>query len=259
MHWVDWERFSSLVTTALSQGATFSHAKVEWDISMGCSKPFYTEVGSCKPEPWRYMKPFTVGLNYDGSRNNHPVMYEYRSIPQEKIHVPSGQARWIIIATACRKCEQCLINRRKLWSSRARQEVSTSNRTWFGTLTLNPHWRFILSARSGKKDFHQSYREVGKECTKYFKRLRKAGYKFRYVLVMEAHKDGFPHVHLLIHEGLSAIPKRELQSQWRLGYSSFKLVDKTDAKAAFYVTKYLSKDARTRIRASQKYGKSGND
>lgn len=253
MHWVSWERFSSLANKALQQGATFSKTKVEWDISLGCHKPYYAEIGSCKPEPWRYYKWGFNAPEWMGTK------YLSLPIPQEKIIVPDGQARFIIIATACRKCEQCLINRRKLWSSRARQEIQISTRTWFGTLTINPHWRFILSARSGSKNFHHSYREVGKEVTKYFKRLRKSGHKFRYLMVMEAHKDGYPHVHLLIHEGDEPLPKRELQCEWQLGYSSFKLVDKTDAKAAFYVTKYISKDARTRLRASQKYGKSGND
>jgi len=224
---------------------------------MGCEKPYYAEIGSAKPELWREMKPFTR-LNYDGTRKPGP-MYEFRRVPQAKYHIPNMAARYIIVATPCRKCHQCLRNRQKLWAARARTEITLSSRTWFGTLTINPHWRFILSCRSGSRDFHQSYREVGKEVTKYFKRLRKEGHRFRYLMVMEAHKNGYPHVHLFIHEIAEGISKRELQSQWQLGYSSFKLVDETEGNAARYVTKYLSKDARHRIRGSIKYGKSGND
>lgn len=224
---------------------------------MGCHKPYYAEIGSAKPEIWREMKAF-ARLNYDGTRKPGP-MYEFKRVPQWKVQIPDGQARYIIIATPCRKCEMCLRNRQRLWAARARTEIKLATRTWFGTLTINPHWRFILSCRSGSRDFHQSYREVGKEVTKFFKRLRKAGHVFRYVVVMEAHKNGYPHVHLFIHEVSTAIPKREMQSQWHLGYSSFKLVDGNDRKAASYVTKYLSKDARHRIRGSIKYGKSGND
>jgi len=250
MHWVDWERFCWIASRAIADGAMFKQTSIEWDISMGCHKPYWAEIGSCKPEPYRYMQPFLA-------KEWKPVRYEFRSVPQEKIYIPSGQARFLIIGTACRKCEMCLRNRQKLWAARARQEINLATRTWFCTLTINPHWRFILSARSGSKNFHQSYREVGKEVTKYFKRLRKSGHKFRYLMVMEAHKNGYPHVHLFIHEGLTPIPKRKLQTEWQLGYSSFKLVDENDGNAARYVTKYLSKDARHRIRGSIKYGRSG--
>lgn len=99
-----------------------------------------------------------------------------------------------------------------------------------------------------------SHKSISAELTKYFKRLRKSGLKFRYVLVTEAHKDGYPHYHALIHEGFSQIPKSRLQAEWPYGFTQFKLVK--DAKAAYYITKYLVKDARTRIRASGKYGQS---
>lgn len=247
IEWVDWPKFNTLATQALSQGATFKRISIEWDVSMGCLKPYFVTIGSYKMEPWRYMKPI---IQPAGSEFG----YWYCSVPQEKVQVPLNMARYLDMWTPCRKCEECLKNRRKYWASRARQEINRSTRTWFGTLTINPHWRFVLSARSGKKDFHHSYREVGKEVTKYFKRLRKAGHKFRYLLVMEAHKDGYPHVHLFVHEGSTPIPKRELQSQWKLGFTDFKLVDKIDNNAARYVTKYLAKDARSRIRGSQKYG-----
>ena len=88
--------------------------------------------------------------------------------------------------------------------------------------------------------------------TKMFKRLRKDGYNFRYLYVLEAHKDGYPHVHMLVHEVSAQIPKRALGAQWPYGFSSFKLVD--DPRAASYITKYLVKDMRSKIRASQKYG-----
>ena len=100
-----------------------------------------------------------------------------------------------------------------------------------------------------------SHKVISAELTKYFKRLRKSGLKFRYVLVTEAHKDGYPHYHALIHEVSAQIPKSRLQADWPYGFTTFKLVK--DTKAAYYITKYLVKDARTRIRASGKYGQSG--
>lgn len=76
---------------------------------------------------------------------------------------------------------------------------------------------------------------------------------FRFLAVFERHKDGFPHLHLLIHEQGQPLTKSAIQAEWRLGFSQCKLVDQ-GPKAAFYVAKYLGKDAATRIRASVRYG-----
>ena len=76
----------------------------------------------------------------------------------------------------------------------------------------------------------------------------------RYVLVAERHKDGWPHYHALVHERGPMVTKRELQGQWKLGFTAFKLVDMSDKAVPYYVTKYLSKQALARIRASLKYG-----
>lgn len=231
MHWVDWTRYSRLVSDALAQGAELKKTSVEWDVSMGCDKPYYAEIGSQKP--------------IDRIAPEHPII--------------NGMARYITIATPCRKCGVCRENRRRYWKRRARQEIKQATRTWFGSLTINPHYRFMFSMRSKSRNFHASYGEISKELTKYFKRLRKAGYKFRYVAVAESHKDGYPHIHLLIHEGPTPVPKRVLQDEWPYGFTNFKLVENANAATA-YVTKYLTKDARCRIRASQEYGfRSGTD
>lgn len=137
------------------------------------------------------------------------------------------------------------------------QEMKSSFRTWMGTFTINPHHRFMFSVRAGSRDYHASHREISKEITKYLKRLRKAGFKFRYVVVAEAHKDGYPHLHMLLHEVSAPIPKSRLQAEWPYGFTTFKLVK--DRAATFYVAKYLAKDARTRIRASLRYGQSVPD
>ena len=72
------------------------------------------------------------------------------------------------------------------------------------------------------------------------------------MMVAEAHKDGYPHIHLLVHEVFQPIPKREIERQWPYGFTKVKLVQ--DQAAANYVAKYLAKDMRTRVRASQHYG-----
>lgn len=201
--------------------------RVSWDISQGCLKPYAAVIGSCPP-----------------ANDNSPIEY-----------VREPVTRWVEILSPCRKCEPCRENRQRLWKRRMRIELASSQRSWMGTFTINPHHRFLFSLKSGSKDFMASHDVISKEITKYFKRLRKSGLKFRYVLVTEAHKDGYPHYHCLIHEGATPIPKSRLQAEWPYGFTTFKLVK--DHKAAFYIAKYLAKDARTRIRASQHYGQSG--
>jgi len=172
----------------------------------------------------------------------------------------------------CRQCPQCLRTRAALWRGRARSEIADApGRTWFGTLTLTPHWQFrakcearSMYARRGGVDFDRVpakeqftvlCRIIGREVTLYLKRLRKnSGARIRYVLVFEAHKSGDPHMHILLHEADVPLRHKLLADQWRLGFSKFNLVQ--DTRAAAYVCKYLSKSAIARIRASVNYGAS---
>lgn len=172
-------------------------------------------------------------------------------------------------AARCRKCEQCLAHRRRLWTARAIDEVSASERTWFGTLTVAPAHRFRLAVLAERKHLRRGGESLsslepperfkllaaslGEEVTKFFKRLRKKHGGLRYLLVTERHKSGDPHLHLLLHEAKQPVTKATLEEQWRLGFSHWRLVDR-DPGAATYVCKYLAKDALTRVRASQHYG-----
>lgn len=172
----------------------------------------------------------------------------------------------------CRKCANCLLHRRRLWTARALDEVKASSRSWFGTLTIGPWQRvqFTYAAAAAaraaghdhwqqmSKEFQMTYlvKAIGPEITKWLKRLRKhCDGPLRYLLVVEAHKDGFPHFHLLLHEQGSPIVKRMLEGQWKKGVSHWRLIEQGDVKQCFYVCKYLSKDALTRIRASRNYGR----
>ena len=169
----------------------------------------------------------------------------------------------------CRRCEGCLSHRRRLWTARAVDMIRASRRTWFGTLTVRPEERFKMRIRAERarlragreaissldatEQFKLLATELGREATKWLKRLRAGGAQFRYLLVFEEHKDGQPHIHVLLHEFGDPIPYRRLENQWRYGFSHWRLVG-TEEKAAVYVCKYLSKDLRTRVRASEGYG-----
>lgn len=213
----------------------------EWDISAGCQAPVPVEVDGA---PARIKGGKTVRAQ--------------------------GRGYSMLLHTRCRKCTYCLNHRRRLWTARATTEVITSQRTWFATFTLSPREQFVMQCRASARlasggvflehlspdeKFAELSREVGAELTLYFKRLRKnTGAKLRYILVPEPHKSGLPHYHALIHEtlGSNALTHRALTSCWTLGYTQFKLV--SDVRSARYVAKYLTKQARLRVRSSLAYG-----
>jgi hypothetical protein len=185
-----------------------------------------------------------------------------------------GNPMWVDIEVRCRKCPQCLRARSYEWTQRAKLEYVQSQRTWFGTMTLTPHehnqavnrCRQLLARQGVDYDclppgeqFGHHVAAVTREVTLWLKRIRKeSGAKLRYILVAEAHKSGFPHFHCLVHEQSgSTVTHRQLSSQWKLGFTNFKLVH--SPVAASYVCKYLSKSAQARVRASVRYGKTSSD
>lgn len=181
------------------------------------------------------------------------------------------KSRTVYVRVRCRKCPQCLDQKRRQWTARAIQEVRNASRTWFGTLTVGPDRRLWASAkadqlcRQRRAESLSSLTPIERtkaiaaqlqpEVTRWLKRVRKQSKaRFRYLLVSEAHEDGFPHFHLLLHEMGQSITKRTLEAQWKYGFSNWRLVPAGDGKPAMYVCKYLSKSAQTRVRASRDYG-----
>lgn len=193
-----------------------------------------------------------------------------------------SQTLEIEIDYPCRRCGPCLRRRAREWAERASYEIAQAQRTWFVTLTLAPKWHeyFRLHcvddlARRGvvwerlpeHEQFSERHKRISPDLTKFFKRVRKrSGCKLRYLLVAEAHKQqqcGLPHYHALMHECSGTLLKKHfgfrdddtLSASWPYGFASAKLIEtETNDKPAWYVCKYLSKDARARVRASQAYG-----
>lgn len=174
----------------------------------------------------------------------------------------------------CRVCANCLRARGRLWFRRAVVEIRLWPRSWFVTLTFRPEerYRLLLETRqrvgagydrlSALDQFRELLRTIGPLVTKWLKRLRKGGFGyagsvFRYLLVVEKHKDGWPHFHALLHEVSELAPLRydAIVGQWRRhhGIAECELV-KDVRGGARYVAKYLSKDAASRVRASKDYG-----
>lgn len=246
-----------LAAKALSQGAIRkSQSAIYWDISGVCQDPWLTTYWG-RPPADEGVKRVLIGPG--------------------KAHT-----MYVDIETPCHKCEACLKHRAQLWTARATQEIKDSVRTWYGTLTLSPDaWmKALLRARARESAQGVDYEalpaderwalwvaQIQPEMTKYLKRvrmegIRKAGFAdtpgvkpYRYLLVTEAHQSGVPHFHMLVHEVYPDIPVRKatLDGQYKLGLvRQWRLV--SDTYPAHYVCKYLSKDARARVRASQEYG-----
>jgi len=181
------------------------------------------------------------------------------------------RAIFVDLQVPCRKCGECLRVRANRWAARGAAEAMLSHRTWFGTLTWDPAHREVVKAIARRESRNKGYgdweamaesdqfaflwKASALELTRYLKRVRKeAGTAFRYCAVVEAHKDGFPHVHMLFHEQLHEVRKRTLDGQWRVGFSQWRLVPHGEVRPVFYVAKYLAKHSFARVRASSSYG-----
>lgn len=178
------------------------------------------------------------------------------------------------IEVRCRQCPACLKARGRYWRLRAEAEIASASRTWFGTLTLSPeaHFECISKARVRTFErraedwdllqttrpadaFRYQLQPLTAEWQKYVKRLRKQARGLRYLLIVEKHKSGLPHLHCLIHETADPIRHRVLGDRWKWGFSSFKLVaEQEGSKAAAYCCKYLTKSISGKVVASGGYG-----
>ena len=237
---------------ALKAGARrASLFRVRWNIAGDCEKPYTTEVHG-RPER---------------GRPSDPQRYKRYRIVAPGLATPGV----LEIETRCRRCGPCLALRSRRWRGAALAETRASSRTWFGTLTLSPehHFRFFAKASNRlanqgvdldrlteREQFLERHREISPELTKYIKRFRKNKPGLRYLLVLERHKSGLPHYHMLVHEAPlgGIVTHRELSSKWDFGFERWRLSDPQNPMSAVYLCKYLSKAAEARVRASQGYG-----
>jgi hypothetical protein len=157
-------------------------------------------------------------------------------------------------------------------------EIGRSDRSWFVTLTWRPEDRLkadyaadlrMVKAGIDKTPaniFPARLKALAPAVTLWLQRLRKglctegeSPVSFRYLLVWEAHRDGFPHAHLLLHERPGqTLTKRRVQREWKSGFSNCRLVVSQDPedihRSAAYVCKYIAKSMLSRVRASRSYG-----
>lgn len=265
---MDRKTVASVFRRAISSGARqIGPFEAEWDISGNCLLPVRREISARK---MRDAVIERIVLPDDWATSDFP----YDWLGHRRVYkITEKDGPFAVYLTArCRLCDNCLKKRRDMWAARALVEQSRSARTWFGTLTLSPQWHSVFGSHAAlramqrdreplealpfDKQLHYRADAIGVEITKLFKRMRKAGHEFRYMLVLEAHKSGLPHFHILVHEIGAPIGKRDLEAAWRFGFSSWKLA--TDRRAVWYVAKYLGKSGAARVRASLRYGSLGS-
>jgi len=224
-----------------------------WDISRKCETPveliFLSGRSAKDKENWHVWWDDDMTKRISRWVEHGDSQREYLALGRDRRHAH--------LLSSCRKCPSCLKARGYLWAKRAQYEVVHSSRTWFMSFTVAPEHRVrvkILSRRKyGDEEFDSCYKILSAWFTLYMKRVRKQSKcKLRFIMVCEAHKDGFPHLHALVHERGKPVTKRLLQAQWAYGFTSCKVADKD---TSWYVTKYLTKSSLARVRASLRYGR----
>lgn len=204
-------------------------------VRIGGASLFHDLSGDC-------MKPFTT------------VTQGWQS--ESAVFGTSNSSNYTERLVRCRKCDKCRAAKARHWAARISSEARLWPRSWFVTMTfsIEEHIRYEYAGI-----------DPGKAATDMFKRMRKHGLNFRYVLVTEKHKSGLPHWHAILHEmtegtftsrSLSGNQKEGIPSRWwPHGHLHCRLLPPNNHKVAWYVCKYVSKDAENRIRASLSYGK----
>lgn len=268
--------------------ARHSLGSFEWDISGDCQEPVPRELYGRADCDRQVSTPKTrrrklnsllaeIERHFPGARVVRSENWNARENARSNWTAggPGKKASMtMLLHVRCRKCDNCRKLRARVWAARARSEIAQAPRTWMCSFTLRPeeHSRDLLicqrrAAKSGVdfdalaygEQFIRRAQEGAQRLTRFWKRLRKSGAKFRYVMVAEAHQSGLPHWHALVHEIVDEdhVKWDDLADHWNDGFAVFKLVresQKDFGKAAWYVAKYLTKSAAARVRASARYG-----
>jgi hypothetical protein len=150
---------------------------------------------------------------------------------------------------SCGRCRQSVS---KLWAHKVYVAFNAKTMSasikgdkspiWFITLTMPRGWHKSDRVSKAHYDYlHDKWRKVVKECQKKY-------HNFAYVAVLEAHKTGVPHLHILMTRPLPTknqprASKHELHD-YAVSHGFGYMVDQqrvNSRRAASYVAKYLTK------------------
>lgn len=263
------EQSESLFVRAIEHGAYLrgDHC-AEWLINGPCTDP--------------------VGLLLQGRSDrdvrNFPNLGKRGKWLREDVYAErTTRSKAVRMLVPCRKCDQCQKYRRWLWQSRMQAEwnysVATNSRVWFWTLTYRePKYLSMMSeavaagyqsrslVMSDGPDTIRSVRDanlvktISGHWNLFTSRMRKMGYDFRFVRVLEKTKADRFHVHALAFEAPSAerlLSVRIVDRCWAHGFTKSKLARELPAQ---YLTKYLVKGGSSvPIFASRYFGNPGSN
>lgn len=152
-----------------------------------------------------------------------PVQIKSPRNNDKYIYVPCGRCAW------CRKAK------RNEWCLRFEIESKDNLYTDFVTLTYNEdNIPYYINEEDGVFEMRASQSDV----QKFVKRLRKAGYKFKYFIVSElGPKNKRPHYHGIFFSN-EKISEDDIQKKWNKGFTSSY---PATPGAMRYVTKYILK------------------
>jgi len=180
---------------------------------------------------------------------------------ENPIYVPNtgrDAAMLPLNSVRCRKCSNCMRQRKAEWVERVAKEWYVHERTWFLTFTfaetrtvINQGKRNeqIVCPKLDSETFTEPQYPTYADIQLWLKRIRKK-HKIKFLSVEETgEKNGRLHWHLVLHCS-SGLTGDEMQSQWDYGKLHSKLV--TDGDIGSYIAKYVTKAGN--LRGSLGYG-----
>lgn len=130
----------------------------------------------------------------------------------------------------CGRCLACRIRRRSIWAIRMLHEITTAHRACFITLTYSDE--HLPRRGSDSRGIL-----VKSDLQKFFKRLRKAGYEFKYYACGEYGDIGSrPHYHAILF-GVE-LQREALEEAWTMGICDSGTATERSVK---YVAGYVAK------------------
>jgi len=150
------------------------------------------------------------------------------------------------VSVPCKKCDECKAMNVRHWTGRILAECQSGATPWFLTLTY-----------AGGYDSPKAYWLDYSDIQKFFKSLRMAGFKFRYVIVGEygSEKDRAHWHALILWEGAEPVAQFGTQEYewpyWSHGTSYIERPRNIQATSS-YILKYLLKDENAKIRYSKR-------
>lgn len=160
-----------------------------------------------------------------------------------------GPTKLLDFFVRCRTCPECVAYRRRMWTARVYKEFDAANRTWFVTLTAGFHARLAMDLSDDPDKW------LKRETQLFMKRLRRELGKrspVRFIAALEHHKDGTPHMHLLVHDQHGFLRYRAIKRAWSHGFVHAKLALRDTHP--HYILKYITKQMAGRVQCSLRYG-----